>query len=96
MQSTLPILKRCTYYAFLQGLCQYLNYTNYLILNELIPDLIDTYPNSNGSNLIIKGEDNITFQLTTEQNEKEIIENIQINIQRLSVLDLKGCDDKLR
>ena len=88
--------KKCTYYDFLKGLCQYLNYSNYLILNELIPDLIETYPNSNGSNIIIKGQDNINFQITNEKNENEIIENIQINIHEMSVLDLKGCDDILR
>ena len=80
----------------MEGLCQYLNYTNYIILNDLIPGLIETYPNANGSNLIIKGEDNIFFQLTIEKNEKDIIEKIKINIQRLSVLDLKDCDDILR
>ena len=88
--------RKCTYYDFLKGLCQYLNYSNYFILNELIPDLIETYPNSNGSNLIIKGQDNINFQITNEKNENEIIENIQINIHEMSVLDLKGCDDILR
>ena len=93
---TIPFMRKCNYYDFLEGLCQYLNYTNYLILNDLIPNLIATYPNSNGSNLIIKGKDNITFQITTEKNEKDIKENILINIQRLSVLDLNGCDDKLR
>ena len=68
------------------------NYTNYLILNELIPGLIETYPHSNGSNIIIKGEDNITFQITTEKNENDIFANYKINIQRMSVLDLKECD----
>ena len=93
---TIPVLKKCTYYAFLEGLCQYLNLTNYLILNELIPDLIETYPNSNGSSLIIKGEDNITFQITTEKNENDLVNNYMINIQKLSVLDLNGCNDILR
>ena len=68
----IPVLKRCTYYDFLKELCKYFNYTNYLILNVLIPGLIETYPNSNGSNIIIKGEDNITFQITTEKNENDI------------------------
>ena len=94
-QITHLIVENCSYIGFINKLCKY-NYTNSEILNFLIPNLINTYPESNGKSLIIKGENSITFHLTTEENEKNSINDYTINIERLSVLDLKECEDILK
>ena len=88
--------EECTYNDFINRLCHYDNYSNYLILNKLIPGIIKTYPKMNGTSLIIKGKDNITFHLTTEINEKKMINNNETNIEGLSVLDLKECENILK
>ena len=86
----------CTYYDFINGICQFSNYSNIMILNKLIPNLIQTYPKSHGLSLVIKGKENITFHLTTEINEKNFLNNSELNIYGLSVLDLKECENILR
>ena len=86
----------CTYYDFINGNCLYSNYTNLMILNKLIPGLINTYPKSEGLSLVIRGQENITFHLTTDKNEKNLIFNNETNTEGLSVLDLKECENILR
>ena len=90
-----PLEQVCSYEFFILDKCPYDNYSNYFILYELIPNLINTYPKLNGKNIIIKGEENITFQITTDINEKNILKNLEINVDKISVLELKGCEDIL-
>jgi hypothetical protein len=70
----------CTYYDFIHEICIFSNYSNIMILNKLIPSLINTYPKSEGLSLVIKGQENITFHLTTENNEKNFLNNSELNI----------------
>ena len=90
------LIENCSYNGFINDLCIYFNYTNKEILNYLIPNLIKTYPQYNGISLIIKGQNNITFHLTTYKNEENNIKDYKINIEKLSVLDLKGCEEILK
>ena len=89
-------IENCSYIGFIEDLCKNINYTNKEILNILIPNLIETYPKSNGINIIIKGQEDILFHLTTDKNEKNKINDYSINVEKLSVLDLKGCEDILK
>ena len=90
------ISKTCSYNDFINKNCNYSNLNNYQILKELIPNLIETYPKINGESIIIKGRDNITFHITTEENELNTLNcNAMIN-QNLSVIDLSECSKKLK
>ena len=86
----------CTYNNFLNNLCRITNNTCTDILNEIIIDIIDTFPPSNGSSVILKCDGNNIVQITTDENEKNIIDNNEANTNGLSVLDLKECEEILR
>ena len=44
--------------------CSFLNYNNLEIYSKIISELIKEYPN-NGTSVVIEGEDNYAFQLTS-------------------------------
>ena len=101
--TTLPIPKenislyeKCNYIGFFNGKCNYLNYSNIEIYQKIIPEIIKTFPESNGSIIIIKGENNNIFQITTEENEKKLINNNKDDNFGLTVLDLKDCGEILK
>ena len=66
------------------------------ILNIIKQNIDSIFDSENGKSKIIKGGDDIIFQITNAKNEKELLKNNSLNTQNLSILDLGTCEDKLK
>ena len=86
---------KCEYNDLINMLCSFLNYNNLELYSIIISELIKEYPN-NGTNVVIEGEDNYAFQLTTTENEKKTINGEYGNNYNLSMIDLGECEDLLK
>ena len=63
-----------------------------ILKNEIIPD----YPFEKGESIIIKGEDKYVYQITTEINELNTLNNNYMNKYNLSIIDLSECGTLLK
>ena len=86
---------KCEYNDLINMFCSFLNYNNLEIYSKIISELIKEYPN-NGTSVVIEGEDNYAFQLTTSENEKKTINGEYDNNYNLSMIDLGDCEDLLK
>ena len=84
----------CSYTELFNKDCSF-SQINDVIYKELKEDVINTYPN-NGDNLVIEGEDEYVFQLTTSLNEINSLEGIKANGYNLSMIDISNCENLLR
>ena len=85
----------CNYYLLIQKLCSYENYTNSEIYEKLISEIIPTYP-PDGISIIIEGENNTVFQITTNKNEINTLNNNHTNKYNLSIIDLNELEKVLK
>ncbi len=69
--------------------------TNGEIYNVLKSEIIKSYP-SNGESIIIEGEEDYVFQITTSENELNTLEGEYSNEYNLSIIDLGKCEDLLK
>ena len=83
----------CSYLELLTKNCL-LQQDNYLIY-ELLKNLINEYP-IDGESLVIEGEDQYAFQLTTSFNELDTLEGFYDNVYNLSMIDLCECETLLK
>ena len=58
------------------------------IYNKIIENLIQNYGGNLGQKIYIKGDNGFIFQLTTEENEIEILKELNFNQLDLSIIDL--------
>ena len=72
------------------------NKSNEEILNTLKENLFSMYNPENGKSFIIKGKNNITFQVTNGNNEMELLVKGSLDNQNLSIIDLGECETKLK
>ena len=72
------------------------NINNTEILNIIKDNIQSLYNPENGQSKIIKGENDIVFQITNGKNEKELLNCEFLNNQNLSILDLGQCEIKLK
>ena len=65
------------------------------LYNYIINYLLKQY---NNEDKIIEGKDNIVFQITNSENQKNILKNTTLinNNQNLSIIDLATCEDLLK
>ena len=70
--------------------------SNEEILSTLKENLFSIYNPENGKSHIIKGKNNITFQVTNGKNEMDLLQKDSINNQNLSILDSGECEAKLK
>ena len=68
---------------------------NSYLYNDLIKYILKTY-RSNGESIIIEGEDNYVFQITTSENELNALNWNNGNKTNLSIIDLRHCEDLLK
>ena len=59
-------------------------------------NIIQIYNLDNGKSQIIKGENDIIFQITNEKNELELLKNGSLNNYDLSIIELGKCETELR
>ena len=76
---------------FLQG------YNNSQIYDKIIQNLLQVFAGDKDKKILIKGKDNFMFELTTQENELEILSMKGVSIRRdLSVIDLGECINLLK
>ena len=68
---------------------------NSYIFNNIIKNIIETYP-SDGESMVIEGEDNYVFQITTNENELNALNGNLDNPYNLSIIDLGDCEQLLK
>ena len=83
----------CLYNKFMNDECSFENNTNSEIYNKIKNELLQTYP-SDGGSVVIEGENNYVFQITTGENELNSIN--EGNNNNLSMIDLGDCADLLK
>ena len=67
------------------------------INDEYINEILSIYSPKNGESLTIKGDDNIIYQITTNQNDLDFLNNINsLNNYSLSIIDIGDCETVLR
>ena len=95
--TTIPttVGNRCSYLDLLYSKCSFLNYNNTEIYNIIKEEIINIYP-ENGESIIILGEDNYAFQLTTGINEINSLNGNYENKYNLSMIDLGKCEELLK
>ena len=85
----------CLYINLINNECSFLSLENLEIYNYLKENTIQSYP-YDGEVIIIEGEDEYVFELTTSTNEKDTLEGDLPNEYNLSMIDLRTCEDLLR
>ena len=65
------------------------------LLYEKLKELIQTYP-ADGESIVVKGEDEYAFQVTTTKNELDSLDGIYINEYNLSMIDMAECENLIR
>jgi len=69
---------------------------NTRIFKAIVENIIHSYPSFNGESIVIKGQNNSAFQITTSKNEKELISGEKDNYYNLSMIDLKDFEYLLK
>ena len=64
-------------------------------MNLIIKDILKTYQ-SDGESIVIEGADNYVFQITTSENELDILNGENDNKYNLSIIDLGECEQLLK
>ena len=70
--------------------------SNEEILNALEENLFSIYNSEKGKSYIVKGDNNITFQVTDGKNELDLLQKGFLDNQDLSILDLGECETRLK
>ena len=95
--SNSAIIYECTSNDELNNNCDFLGVENNAeILNIIKENINSLYDPGNGKSQIIKGENNITFQITNGKNELESLQNGDLDNQNLSIIVLGECETTLR
>ena len=68
---------------------------NSYIFDNIIKNIIETYP-SDGESIVIEGEDNYVFQITTNENELNSLNGKGDNPYNLSIIDLGECEKLIK
>ena len=91
------IIYECIKDNTLNDNCNFQNIKNETeIFNLIKQNLNSLFDSESGKCQIIKGGDNIIYQITNAKNEKKLIQNNFLNNQNLTVLYLGKCEDKRR
>ena len=88
----------CSIQELILTSCSKLNFTNEQINNKINKDLIPHYcdPNQNSSFIIIKGENNSLFEITTTDYEQKRFSGYGLNPDGLSIVILGNCENLLK
>ena len=70
--------------------------SNQEIYKEVIKDKMKDYDVSEGEEIIIKGENNFFYQITTSENDKNFLDEINNKTNQFSKIDLGECENYLK
>ena len=77
--------------------CNFVNIKNNTEIFDIIKNnLLAIYNPENNKSQIIKGEENVIFQITNTKNELELLKGDFLNNQNISILDLGQCEKDLK
>ena len=82
----------CLLFNKLNNKCNSKNISNVELLNIIKENILSIYNPKDGESKIIKGEENIIFQITNSKNELALLQNNSLNNQSISILDLGQCE----
>ena len=85
----------CSYNNLLNNECLLLSYNNKELYEKIKSEIIGTYP-ANGESIVIEGEENYVFQITTSANEINSLNGNYENNYNLSMIDLGECEKLLK
>ena len=66
------------------------------IYDFIVKNILETYPSKNGADQLVKGKDNIVFQITTTENQINLLKSLSFNKMNISIIDLGHCEDLLK
>ena len=66
------------------------------ILDLIVKYFLQAFSDGEGNDEFIDGLDNTIFQLTTSENQKELLKNKSLNKNNVSIIDLGECEDTLK
>ena len=72
------------------------NPANQEIYKEVIKDKMKDYDVSEGEEIIIKGENNFFYQITTSENDKNFLDEMNNKTNQFSKIDLGECENYLK
>ena len=77
--------------------CNFVNVKNETVILDIIKENIQSLINQEtGKSQVIKGENEVIFQITNAKNEKELLKGESLNNQNLTIIDLGECETKLK
>ena len=95
--SNLQIVYECKIEETLNNNCNFLNIEDETEIINIIQENINSlFDSEKGKSQVIKGGNDIIYQLTNGKNEKELLQSDMINNQNLTILDLGECENKLK
>ena len=66
------------------------------ILNFIIDNILQSFSQEKGFDQFIEGFENIIYQITTTENQLDLLKDKSKNKNKVSLIDLGDCEDKLR
>ena len=94
-----PIKYKCVFNNSINS-CSFNNMENIKDNKELydliINNLLQIYSGEDELNQIIEGKDNIIYQLTNGINQLNLLKNLSLNNNNLSIIDLGECENIIR
>ena len=85
----------CSYDELLKNNCTLEVHNNTNFYNQIINEIIQSYPDS-GKSVVIKAENDYIYQVTTLNNELSSLNGTIDNPYNLSIIDLGECEDIIR
>ena len=83
-------------YTIENDIYKFPGYNNTKIYNYINDFLLQDFSGLNGHKIYIRGEDGFIFEITTTENEEEILKDKNKNIHNSSVIDLGECSNLLK
>ena len=81
----------------MNNICNFKNITNNSeILNIIRGNFLQLFDPYYGKSQIFQGEGNVTYQITSEKNELELLNGDFLNNQNISIIDLGECGTTLK
>ena len=95
--SNIQVIYECKNEETLNINCNFLNIENETeILNIIKENINSLFEPETGKSQVIKGGNDVIFQVTNGKNEKELLKGGLLNNQNLTILDLGECENILK
>ena len=86
---------KCRYETVVDKTCVFLNMTHKDIITKIKDEVLHTYP-PDGINIVIYDDTDYAVQLTSSFNEIQTLDGALINLNGMSIINLKECESLLK